>query len=362
MSADGSTLAVGAEQDNPVGAVFVFQRTETQWAQMVKLGPSADETGLGFGCGVSLSADGNTLAVATQRGQNLREYGAYIFVRVASEWTLSAKLQTSYSGPGAVIGSIALSPDGNVVGLGSEDVFNDKGAVFTFARQSNTQWVETAVVRPANYAPGDMVFFGHSFEFSNDGSTLAVGGYLADNEEGGVFVYVWNGTGYIQQGPKLVVNTALENSRQGLSVAISGDGNTIISGGMTVDSLGTVATFARDTNGNWAPFGGDIFPNDISAGVRTEFGRMVAISADGRTITDSAPHARPVGGAYVFQLVADAWVQQGARLEGLPAVQPQQGFGLAISGNGGTIALGGPFDSTGGFQYSGATWIFPKNA
>ena len=79
MSADGNTLAVGAwfeasaatgangdPTNNDVfdaGAVYVFSRSGTAWSQQAYL--KASNTGLfqSFGESVSLSADGNMLAV-----------------------------------------------------------------------------------------------------------------------------------------------------------------------------------------------------------------------------------------------------------------------------------------------------------
>jgi len=81
LSADGNTLAVGAtaeasnatgingnQVDNTAleaGAVYVFTRTNATWSQQAYLKASNTGTIDGFGFAVSLSGDGNTLAVTS---------------------------------------------------------------------------------------------------------------------------------------------------------------------------------------------------------------------------------------------------------------------------------------------------------
>jgi len=79
FSADGNTLAVGAvgEASNAIGlngnqadnsalysgAVYVFTRSGNNWTQQTYVKASNTEANDGFGTSVSLSADGNTLAI-----------------------------------------------------------------------------------------------------------------------------------------------------------------------------------------------------------------------------------------------------------------------------------------------------------
>jgi hypothetical protein len=79
LSSDGNTLAVGAnfEDSNATGiggddnnnlatdsgAVYVFSRSGTSWAQQAYVKASNTEVDDHFGTNVSLNSDGNTLAV-----------------------------------------------------------------------------------------------------------------------------------------------------------------------------------------------------------------------------------------------------------------------------------------------------------
>ena len=126
LSADGDTLAVGAffedsaatgvggkEHDNSAssaGAVYVFVRSGRSWSQQAYV--KASNTGAldGFGGSVSLSADGDTLAVgaageesgATGIGNtdpndnSISNAGAvYVFVRSGGSWSQQAYVKAS---------------------------------------------------------------------------------------------------------------------------------------------------------------------------------------------------------------------------------------------------------------------------
>jgi hypothetical protein len=106
-----------------------------------------------------------------------------------------------------------------------------------------------------------------------------------------------------QQGPKLVGTSAVGNAEQGYSVAVSGGGNTAIVGG------------AFDNNG--------------------------------------------VGAAWVFTRSGGVWSQQGGKLVGTGAVgNAEQGFSVALSGDGSTAIVGGRFDNSD----AGAAWVFVSGA
>src|SRR5262249_54827109 len=120
MSADGNTLAVGAfdeassatgingnQANNAAanaGAVYVFSRSGTTWAQQAYIKASNTGANDRFGSSVKLSGDGNTLAVsapeedsaATGIGGNQADNSAtdsgavYVFSRSGTTWTQAA--------------------------------------------------------------------------------------------------------------------------------------------------------------------------------------------------------------------------------------------------------------------------------
>ena len=104
------------------------------------------------------------------------------------------------------------------------------------------------------------------------------------------------------------------NAHQGISVALSGDGNTAIVGGVGDDSnTGSAWVFISDTNGVWSQQGQKLVAIDAIGNPR--LGISVALSSDGNTALvggwwDNAQ----AGAAWVFTRSGNVWNQQGSKL------------------------------------------------
>jgi hypothetical protein len=161
LNADGNTLAVtavgesssatgvnGDQRDNAAlraGAVYVFTRAGKTWSQQAYMKPSNTGAGDFFGTSLSLSADGNTLAIAA---------------------------------PGEASAADGIAGDQN-----DESVVN-AGAVYVFVRSASQQWQQLAYAKAANSAEEDL--FGSQVALSADGDTLAVGAPGEDGSATGI--------------------------------------------------------------------------------------------------------------------------------------------------------------------------------
>lgn len=95
LSADGQTLAVGAyARDCPTGenagSVYVFARVDGLWIEQARLQGDDTVEGSQFGLVVGISADGNTLVAGSPSANNTGGYtagSAYVFTRSEGEWT-----------------------------------------------------------------------------------------------------------------------------------------------------------------------------------------------------------------------------------------------------------------------------------
>jgi trimeric autotransporter adhesin len=214
---DSSATGIGGEQADysagGSGAVYVFTRSGSTWSQQAYV--KASNTGAldRFGWSVALSADGSTLAVGAdfedsgatsiggdQVNNSTADSGAvYVFIRSGSTWSQQAYVKASNTGAGDYFGSsVALSADGSTLavgaynedssatGIGGDQADNsagDSGAVYVFARSGST-WSQQAYVKASNTGEGDS--FGISVALSADGSTLAVGAYGEDSSATGI--------------------------------------------------------------------------------------------------------------------------------------------------------------------------------
>jgi hypothetical protein len=170
VGADGESSSAtgvgGSQSDNSAaesGAVYVFTRDGANWSQQAYVKASNTRAGDSFGySSVSLSADGSTLAVgaygedsnATGVGGDESDDSAaasgavYIFARSGTSWSQQAYVKSSNTGVDDNFGySVALSDDGNTLaggayvedgdatGVGGNQNSNsaiDSGAVYVF--------------------------------------------------------------------------------------------------------------------------------------------------------------------------------------------------------------------------------------
>ena len=360
LNGDGNTLAVGAiyedssstgvngaQNDNSIrdtGTVYLFRFNtgSNNWSQQayIKASLSADRDDE-FGRSLSLSADGNTLAVGTNRedgsstgvnglqNNNSTNTGAVYLFRfntTSNTWFQQAYIKASNTGATDLFGqSLSLNGDGNTLAVGAtgEDgssagvngVQNDNstntGAVYLFRFNSST-WSQQAYIKASNTGSGDQ--FGWSVSLSGDGNTLAVGanreassstgvnGAQGDNSPegpGAVYLFRFNLTSntWSQQAYIKASNTdRFDNFGQ--SVSLSADGNTLAVGADTEDGSATGVSGADD-NGT-----------------------------------------QDAGATYVFEFANGAWAQQAYIKSPDPTSLAYFGYSVSLSSNGNSLAVG----------------------
>jgi len=298
LSADGNTAIVGgpgpnnADRDRPpfvgpAGAAWVFTRSGGVWRQQGgKLVGTTSEYGGGLwsqGASVALSGDGNT-AIVGGPSDNRTMGAAWAFTRSGDVWMQQGnKLVGSGAGepplpPGQGM-SVALSADGNTAIVGSWGaeaawVFARSGGAWT---QQGKKLVGTSAVGKARQ--------GMSVALSADGNTAIVGGWSDNGKTGAAWVFIRSGGVWTQQGKKLVGIDAVGSARQGMSVALSADGNTAILGGpgdnpwdrsvpFGLGAAGAAWVFTRSA-GVWTQQGNKL----VSTGAVGRQGTSVALSA-----------------------------------------------------------------------------------
>lgn len=157
LSADGGRLAIGADSEDSDdasdpsinvgvnydgGAVYVYTRdTGGVWQSEAYLKAAAISGGDKFGVVVSLSSDGNTLAVGAPfedsaqtgiGGSNADDPsgnnsgGVYVYSRTGSAWAQRAYVKAPNTGMGDEFGTaIALSANGDTLAVGAPDEDSD---------------------------------------------------------------------------------------------------------------------------------------------------------------------------------------------------------------------------------------------
>lgn len=284
LSADGDTLAVGVPNENSdatgingiytgnveprpdcgswfrastgSGAAYVFTRTGTTWQQQAYLKANTTSGCDAFAEALSLSADGNTLAVGAPGNRDLplgtpgapfTTGAAYVFERNDSTWQQQSKLvgvlgDTPVSSSQRMGLSISLSADGSILAATGDT------SVVLFERD-NGAWLQQQRLEF-----GFNVLANSNLSLSADGDTLAIGatGSLVNSIGIGVEVDLFlpnireSGTAHVfertngiwQYQAFLKASNAEADDKFGTTVSLTADGNTLAVGAAGEDSFG----------------------------------------------------------------------------------------------------------------------------
>jgi hypothetical protein len=313
-----------------------------------------------LGAAVSISAAGDTAIVGGPAEQNSEGTGAaWIFTRSGEIWSEQAKLLgTGALGIAGQGTSVALSADGNTAISGGpfdDGASGDVGAAWIFVRNGTTWTQQDKLIGTGTIGGAGQ---GYSVALSADGNTAIVGGWVDNDFVGAAWVFVRNGTVWSQQA-KLVGTGGVGQSEQGLSAALSADGNTALVGGPgDHKSVGAVWVFTR-TVGVWEQQGSKLVGMGRIGSNPAQQGLSVALSADSNTALVGGPGDNSAAGAaWVFTRRGSTWTQQGNKITGGGAGpngrQELLGASVSLSGDGSTALVGGPGDNS----YAGAAWVF----
>lgn len=243
LSADGNVLAVGTQDwegaNNDQGGVYIYDRSGSTWVQRGSVLTASDAAANdAFGRSVALSADGNTLAVGALlwEGGASDQGGVYVYDRSGSSWVQRGSvLEASDAEANDWFGgSISLSADGNVLAVGSllwEGGTSDQGGVYVYDRSGSAWTQRGSVLGASDAASNDQ--FGTSVALSADGNVLAVGANsweATGTNRGGVYIFDRSGSTWVQRGSVLEASDAADSDAFGAGVALSADGSVVVVG------------------------------------------------------------------------------------------------------------------------------------
>jgi hypothetical protein len=319
ISISGDTLAVGTREEDSnqttitngttsssnnsnadSGAVFVYKRDGTNWAQEAYIKAANSEAGDKFGNTVTLDKD--TLAV-----------GAY---------EEDSQVTTITNGTSA-------SSDNNQ---------NNSGAVYVYKRTGNN-WAQESFIKAWN-SDGSHDMFGYNVSLDND--TLAVGAYW-DNSTGSVYIYKRTGSNWAQEDYLRPVNlpsykrfgTAISLDGKTLAVGAYEEGSTqtTITNGTSASSTtnsdseqsGAVYVYKRADNSTWVQeayikagnndredhFGASVAldKDTLAVGVRYEDSNQTTITNDNSTASTNDSNSQS-GAVFVYKRTGTNWKQE----------------------------------------------------
>jgi hypothetical protein len=265
------------------------------------------------------------------------------------------------------------------------------GAVYVFSRAGNT-WAQQAYLKGSNTEAADL--FGYDVSLSDDGNTLVAAGYDEDgpgrgvngdqgngvNGSGAIYVFSREGTGW-RQDAYLKGSRSEGNDALGFSVAISGDGNTIVAGAGDESCLvgginpqGCDMDKPEDASGGtagaayvWVRSGAtwreQAFIKASNPDLQDTFAANLAVSRDGNTLLVGASmedsRARGINGeqkddsatesgaAYLFTRSGTTWSQQAYIKADNADEFDEFGTSIAVSGDGRRLIVGARMEGGG---------------
>lgn len=150
VSVDGSTAVMGwigdATQGVLAGAAYVFENNGSEWIETSKLLPSDGAAGDSFGWAVAVSEDLVVVGALSVDDLGIDSGAVYVFERSGTDWNESAKLVASDGSASHRFGySVDATAETIVVGA----PLNGSGKAYVF-EQSGSQWTEVKKFSPAD--------------------------------------------------------------------------------------------------------------------------------------------------------------------------------------------------------------------
>jgi hypothetical protein len=332
LSNDGTTALVGAKYDEDpnganedgfgAGSAYVFTADSGSWSQQAKLVAEDGDGGDEFGESVALTGDGATALVGASADEdpNGEDAGsAYVFTADGDTWSQQAKVSPDDGDSSDSFGwSVDLSDDGATALIGAPGdeeygggQYTGVGSAYVFTENGGS-WSQDAKLGPDG---NDNQLFGRSVALSDDGSTAVVGDHGDEDPNGisGGSAYVFDDSGGTwSQQAKLAPDDGDWGDRFGRSVALTGDGSTVLIGAYNdedpngsgegfLSGAGSAYEFTRD-DGSWREEaklsaedgdGGDNFGHSVALAETTAL-----VGASG----DEDPNGEDAGSAYLFEL------------------------------------------------------------
>jgi cysteine-rich repeat protein len=331
LSDDGDTLAVSAVLESSIltgvstpvvgdpdidgafrsGAVYVFARDDGEsWSQQAYVKPSNTGEERRFGWSLSLSGDGDTLAViggnsfATEGPEIAAPGDVFVFERDDEQlWSQQQRISNVWvSYQHTRQGSVTLSGDGNTLAIGMPwddgnggGSYGGRGAVDVWVRpDQGSSWSQKwKIPSPVAYHAK----FGVCVALSGNGDTLAVGHREEASAAGAVQVFLLDEDGWSAHATLQASNPGL-NDQFSWTLALSDDGSTLAVGALYEKSAAT--GIDGDQNDDSHEYAGAVYvfvrEDDLwsqqtyvkAPHPGVEFFSAVALSDDGRTLAVGA--------------------------------------------------------------------------
>jgi len=247
LSSDGTVVAIGAAGNDGNGSysghVRVYKNISDVWIQVgsdIDGEAEFDSSGI-----ISLSSDGNTVAIGAQANDGNGEVSGHvrIYKNVSDVWTQVGSDIDGEAAQDSSGGSVSISSDGSIVAIGASLNDGNGGTSGHVRVYKNVSDVWTQVGADIDGEAVD--FLGASVSLSSDGSLVAIGAEesAGTGEAGYVRVYKNVSGVWTPLGTRIDGEAAEDES--GKSVSISSNGSVVAIGARFNDGNGSNSGHVR---------------------------------------------------------------------------------------------------------------------
>ncbi len=353
LSSDGNTLAIGAIRNDGVngansGHVRVYENSNGIWNQIGQDidGEAANDHS---GYSISLSDDGNRIAIGAEGNNGGGNGSAAGHLRIYEFSNgLWNQIGQDIDGEAANAGSgraVSISGDGNIVAVGSpysNANGSTSGQVRIYEWNGTNLWTQIGSNLWGSYGQQ----FGWSIDLNYNGSAIVVGAIGWNTSSGYAEVYHYDGNTWNNTG--YTGTGSSQHDHYGYSVSINNSGNMVAVGAPN-------GNYVRIYNYNG--FSWDQIGNDLNG--TGESGHSVSISHNGNTVAVGAPwNNSNTGYVTIYNYDGILW-NQIAQIAG-EGTSPGDLFGHSVSLNsdGNVLAIGAKQNSNGNGTESGHVRVF----
>ncbi len=363
LSADAKTLVAGAPySDDREGYVKVYRMTDDGGGTWTQLGQTiyGNATRDGFGSFVDVTPEGNIILVGSPGYFWNNDQPGYVQVFSFLNGDTGTWEQVGQDIAGEAIGdefgySVSISDDGETIAVGARTNDGKNGMDLGRVRiyrlaDDGASWDQSGQDIDGNAADD---WSGRLVSLSVNGSIVAIGapgvaGIYGDSRTGQVKVYRIDGGGlsWEQLGESIYGDN--EYDEFGNSVDISPDGNSLAVGTDVYVGPGYAKVFSLENGGDdlgaadWKQVGLTI----TGEANGDQFGMSVSLWDDAQTLAVGAPGANgkdgdDVGRVSIYRMEDSklVWKQIGEDIDG-EAANDNSGWSVSLSANRTTVAIG----------------------
>jgi len=353
VNANGNIFIVGAPDNdgngNNSGHIRVYEWNGNVWIQKgndIDGGAENDRLGMS----VDINSDGNVIAAGAPFNNNSN--GASSGQIRVYQWDGNSWVQKGNSIYGDNAGdkfgyNVSISSDGNTVAMASvfnDDTGTDAGVVKIY-EWNGVDWVQKGIDINGE-AEND--YFGNSIDLDSTGNILIASAIWNDGngvDAGNVRIFEWNGNAWVQKGATIYGDSS--GDFFGFSVKLNSDGTSFVISAPNSDNNGINSGYVKvfEWNlGDWIQKG-----NDIVGAIHNNIGRSVDINSSGNIIALGLPkHSSNdtylLGQVQIYEWDLGDWIQKGSNVNG-EGEYNESGTSLALNSNGTLLAIGAPFNS-----------------